>query len=85
VKPDDWRLQGQEKYLSGREWSWKAYRRSRDGWEHDHCALCSAKLAEPRTPDSLHEAYATQDSYYWVCEPCFEDFREQFSWTVATP
>jgi hypothetical protein len=35
-------------------------------------------------PDVLHEGYATQDDYHWICERCFEDFREQFRWTLAT-
>ncbi len=34
-------------------------------------------------PDVLHEGYATQDYYDWICERCFQDFRQQFRWTVV--
>ena len=39
-------------------------------------------------PEVLREGYTTTDShprgadYYWVCEPCFEDFKKRFSWQV---
>ena len=48
---DDWRLQGQDKYVYGRAWTWKPYRKYREGWDHDHCAFCGTKLAEQGTPD----------------------------------
>lgn len=34
-------------------------------------------------PEVLHEGYCTLDQRNWICSPCFEDFREQFSWTVS--
>ncbi len=34
-------------------------------------------------PDVLHEGYATQDYYHWICERCFQDFRQQLRWTVV--
>lgn len=33
-------------------------------------------------PGVLHQGYATQDDYRWICESCFEDFKEMFEWTV---
>jgi hypothetical protein len=78
---DDWRIQGQEKQLYGRRWTWRRYQPYREGWGHDHCAFCGLKLADDGTPDSLHEGYSTLDDYHWVCGTCFEDFREQFGWT----
>jgi hypothetical protein len=33
-------------------------------------------------PDTLHEGYATQDDYFWICERCFQDFRDKFRWKV---
>ena len=26
-----------------------------------------------------------QNDYHWVCEVCFEDFRERFAWVIALP
>ena len=81
---EDWRLQGQEKYLTGVELCRKRYRRTSQAWDHDHCEFCSEKFAEEDLiPDSLHEGYATPDSYRWICPQCFEDFKEQFQWRVV--
>ena len=78
---DDWRLQGQEKYLKGVTLHRKRYQRYSNTWDHDHCAFCWAEFAEADLiPDALHEGYATADNYYWVCENCFEDFKERFGW-----
>jgi hypothetical protein len=79
---DDWRINGQEKYLKDGEWSWKKYKRYRKDWDHDHCAFCSEKIAEDEVAEALHEGYSTNDDYYWVCEGCFEDFRKMFGWRL---
>jgi hypothetical protein len=85
IEKDDWRLQGQERYLKGATLTFKPYSKYREGWDHDHCEFCGAKLMEPGTPDTLHEGYATPDKYRWVCSPCFKDFKEMFEWTVTEP
>jgi len=77
---DDWRLQGQEKYLKGAHLTLKTYSKNRKGWDHDHCEFCAAKFMEPETPDTLNMGYTTQDEYRWVCPQCFEDFKEMFKW-----
>jgi hypothetical protein len=76
----DWRLMGQEKYLAGASLTKKAYKKYREDWEHDHCAFCSLKFSE--RPGDLNEGYATENDYHWICERCYEDFKEQFHWTV---
>ena len=78
----DWRLQGQEKFLKGVKLIRQVYRPDRPGWEHDHCEFCSRKfsLAE----GDLHEGYATSDRYHWICERCYQDFKEGFGWTLAS-
>jgi hypothetical protein len=78
VEKDDWRLQGQERYLKGATLYWRKYRRPpwNPDWDHDHCEFCGAKFMEEDYPDVLHEGYATSDEYRWVCKPCFEDFAE---------
>ena len=77
----DWRLQGQERFLSGVELTWKPYRPCRDDWEHDHCEFCGAKFSEKA--EDLNEGYVTRDGYHWVCADCYEDFKERFQWTIV--
>ncbi len=77
----DWRLQGQEKFLRGAWLQFKAYAPTRADWDHDHCAFCSAKFS---TADGdLHEGYCSAAEYHWVCVPCFEDFKERFGWLIV--
>lgn len=54
-------------------------------WDHDHCEFCGANFMLPQFPDTLHEGYATEDDYRWVCERCFHNFVDQFGWTVIEP
>jgi hypothetical protein len=80
---DDWRLQGQEAYLTEATLEWKPYTRYSESWAHDHCEFCSAKFSEAGSVAStLHEGYATPDKYRWICAACFEDFKERFRWRV---
>ena len=81
---DDWRLTGQEAYLAGATLCWRSYQRYREGWDHDHCEFCFSKFAEPDvSPDALHAGYATLDEYRWICQRCFDDFRQRFGWRVV--
>ena len=81
----DWRLMGQETWLSGRQLRWSAWWPSRDDWDHDHCAFCQAEFAEVKTDHVDHTAgYVTaDDNYTWICPTCFEDFQKQFGWVVT--
>lgn len=67
---NDWRLNGQEKFLRGAELSWKRYHARDDTWEHEHCAFCRAKFMDPdfskahrrqvdEHRDALTQGYAT--------------------------
>jgi hypothetical protein len=78
----DWRLRGQEKYLTGVCLVHRRYQPVADN-DHDHCAFCWAKFMVANRPDLLHEGYATADSSHWICDRCFDDFRERFHWQVA--
>ncbi len=82
---DDWRLQGQERYLKGITLYWRQYSRYSEDWDHDHCAFCWKKFMEVDHPETLHEGYTTENEYYWVCKVCFEDFRDRFHWRVGRP
>ena len=80
ISGDDWRRQGQEKFLKGKTLKMQRYTPYRVAWDHDHCEFCSAKLSS-RDGD-IHEGYATQDHYHWVCINCFEEFRGEYEWLV---
>jgi len=79
----DWRLGGQERYLTGVTLRWQEYRAPRADWDHDHCAFCWAEFTERPDPKVQHAGYATLDEYHWICKRCFNDFRDRFAWTVV--
>jgi hypothetical protein len=81
----DWRLQGQERFLKGVDLCRRAYRRytKNPDWDHDHCSFCWAKFSVEDQPDAVHEGYCTLDEYRWICDECFEDFKERFGWRVV--
>lgn len=79
---DDWRLQGQEKFLQGVSLKKKPYQKYRESWEHDHCEFCGAKFSEKI--EDLNIGYVTTDNYHWICESCFVDFKAKFQWDVVT-
>ena len=82
AEKDDWRLQGQERYLYGQVLVRRAYRQyaTNPNWDHDHCQFCSAKFMLGDDPETLKSGYATTDDYRWICEACYQDFKEMFSW-----
>jgi hypothetical protein len=83
---DDWRLQGQESYLSGRSMKWAAWWPYRADWDHDHCEFCTAEISDRPVDDhtEFNAAWVTaDDSYHWVCPRCFDDFHERFGWIVV--
>ena len=79
IDSNDWRLQGQEKYLRGAVLEKKMYQPYRVGWEHDHCEFCGAEFSL-ENPGALRVGYASLDNYRWICEVCFEDFKDMFEW-----
>ena len=77
---DDWRIMGQEKYLTGVKLWFKQYKKYSERWDHDHCAFCFEKFYEQ--PGFLHQGYCTENEYHWICENCFNDFKDMFNWVV---
>lgn len=75
---EDWRLQGQERYLQGATLHRRKWVEARPGWDHDHCEFCGDKF-----PLDHAEGYTTNDQYRWVCGTCFDDFRERFQWQLG--
>ncbi len=82
IEPNDWRLQGQENYLTGVELKYvNPYKQFSETWDHDHCDFCWETFSIYE--GDSHEGYATLDEKAWVCLPCFEDFKEMFQWEVV--
>jgi hypothetical protein len=79
----DWRLRRQERYLKGVVLVYRRYRQYSKDWDHDHCEFCGAKFMVTDRPGVLHEGYATEDDYRWICPKCFEDFKDMFGWKVT--
>ena len=82
ISSDDWRRQGQERYLKGKSLTWKKYTVYSDFWKHDHCSFCGEKFMKIEGPDFLTEGYVTDDNHYWICKVCYKDFCEEFEWSV---
>jgi len=79
---DDWRHQGQEKYIKGVSLFWKTYKPANPNNDHDHCEFCTSKFMVDKE-DTLKEGYSTEDGYYWICKVCFNDFVDLFDWQVS--
>ena len=75
---NDWRQQGQERFLLNASLIRKKYAKYRVDWEHDHCEFCGKKFSEVQ--GDLNEGYVTEGGYHWICDVCFEDFKERFHW-----
>lgn len=78
---EDWRLQGQEKWLTGATFCWQTYK-PRPNWDHDHCVFDSRRISAE--PGERNEGYVTTDHRrHWVCKECFQDFAGMFKWKVV--
>jgi hypothetical protein len=79
VTDDDWRLQGQERFLTGATLHWRAWHQPSPNWDHDHCVFCWAKFADrAAAADVLREGYTTDEECHWVCASCAADFAKRF-------
>ena len=76
---NDWRLQGQEKYLYAAILQYKNYGDRITLTDHDHCEFCFKKFSN-LIPGSLLQGYTTLDNYRWICEDCYADFNDYFKW-----
>ena len=84
IEKDDWRLRGQEEYLQGMKFTYKKFMSVGDRSDHEHCEFCWHKFMEQPegVEDCTSEGYCSMDGKYWVCESCFEDFKDMFGWEV---
>ena len=81
----DWRLQGQERYLTGVRLAYGPYRTDpkNPSWDHDHCEFCGTKFMVDGGPEALCEGYQTLEDCRWICSTCFTDFRDRFGWELV--
>jgi histone acetyltransferase (RNA polymerase elongator complex component) len=69
------RLMGQEKYLKNKTLHISKFVSNSEKWDHGHCAFCSKKI-DANTTDTF---YTTEDNSYWICEDCYNDFKQMFN------
>ena len=78
---EDWRLfKQQEKYMYGILLIKQPYKPQNKNNDHDHCEFCMNKFGFGI--DDLHYGYSSEDRSIWVCEQCYEDFKNKFKWKV---
>lgn len=80
VEKNDWRLTGQEKYLSEKKLYLRVWKSKYAHSDHNHCIFCCNMFSE--FPETLHEGYTTDDNRYWICPKCYDDFKDMFKWSV---
>ena len=77
---NDWRLLNQEQYLMNAKLKRAEYKMPCEKWDHDHCAFCWDKFSE--SDGDLRSGYSTADGKFWICDECFNDFKEMFKFEV---
>ena len=80
LEKNDWRLTNQEEYLKNVKLNFSRYKVLSPHWDHDHCAFCWEKFGE--NDENLKQGYCTPDKTYWICEECFNDFKDMFNFQV---
>lgn len=79
---NDWRLTNQDLFLSKAKLKKQNYKKPSKEWDHDHCCFCWEKFSEDETV-GMTWGYSTLDEKYWICEDCFNDFKDKFEWEVT--
>lgn len=76
---EDWRLsRGQEDYLSGVVFhKERMLPQPQDLGFHKHCELCWTTLSPYGTDE--HEGYVSENRQYWLCQSCFQEFKNILS------
>ena len=78
----DWRLMGQEEYLYGMNFKKHKYNEKEEGCDHTHCEFCWCKFMEIKSSDGdiCRDGYKSENGGYWICNKCFNDFKDRFNW-----
>lgn len=80
ISKNDWRLTNQIDYMEGVKLKRSHFPEDTKS-DHEHCEFCWEKF--DINDDSLKDGYCTLDGYRWICNECFEDFKEMFKWDVV--
>ena len=78
---DDWRITGQEGYLLNKQLQLITFDRSMCFEDHDQCDFCN-KIFD-KDPKHPLKAYYEPINKVWICQNCFDDFKEHFYWGVS--
>jgi len=77
---EDWRIMGQEGYLAHKRLQHRKFDRALCVEDYDSCEFCFSKFdKDPKHPLS---AFFCPEKKVWICEECYNDFKEHFDWTV---
>ena len=71
---NDWRLTNQKNYLYNKTLRRKLYDQTIETWDHDHCVFCWTRI-DAKSPSAY-----TDEEGHWICEECYEEFKEMFEW-----
>ena len=74
---NDWRIVNQDKYLFRRHLVKCCFTDS-EKYDHAHCSFCWEKFGNAEGMTRM--GYRVVDGPWWVCENCFNDFRNRFEW-----
>ena len=77
---NDWRLFNQDLYLNNAVLQKKIFAPHSTENDHTHCEFCWKKFCDSTT--DLHEGYTTKDEKYWICDICYNDFKDMFHWSL---
>lgn len=92
MEKNDWRNRGQEDYLMNVELRKKSFHANspnstddpRKYNDHEHCDFCFKKIMENcgGMIDCDVDGYCTIDEKTWICNDCFNEFRNEFGWVI---
>lgn len=77
---EDYRIQGQEGYLLNKHLQHRKFDRKLCVEDFDQCEFCWSCFDEDKSCPL--NAYFEPMVKVWICEDCFNDFKEHFHWTV---
>lgn len=68
-------------YLHNKELQYKEFI-GEDKNDHEHCELCWHRISNLK--DDSHNGYYEELSKSWICDECFNDFKDLFGWSVRS-
>ena len=87
IEENDWRLSmGQGEGMENREFGYKEFAKPSEKWNHEHCVFCRHKFMEnpEGMKDCSKQGYCSTDGKEeWICDECFDDFKEMFHLKVV--